>query len=175
MASTVTELLRRRFGGKKEVDPYVDWVKLRTRNVSSGYNCYRCASSNIDKMLVDGVEVTPRQLYDFGDTNYHDVYLLFKNLTSLPDQTFNLSNYTRIKVDIPASFVTFGQSTLRGNGASNRVDVIIRATTYPTFEEYNFISWTSGHLWVPDSIYDTYVSNAPISVARIHKLSDWTE
>ena len=162
--------------GASGVDPWVDWVKIRTRNYSDATsNCFNCSPSYISKMLVDGVEVTPSKLYDFGDANYHNVYLLFNDLSVLPQNALSLANFTRIKVDIPASFVIFQDSAVRGSGASNRVDVILRATTYPQFGRYNFIGWNLGHLWVPDSIYDTYITNAPVAVARIHKLSDWTE
>lgn len=162
--------------GVSSGDPYADWVKIRTCNHSGATsNCFNCGPSYISKMLVDGIEVTPSKLYDFGDADYHDVYLLFDDLSTLPESAFFLSNYTRTKIDIPASFVMFGGSALRGNGAANRVDVILRATTYPTFGVYNFLAWEKGNLWVPDSIYNTYITNAPVAVTKIHKLSDWTE
>lgn len=160
--------------GRGGEDPYAGWVKISTKNASGAdRNCFYCGVSEISRMIVDGVEVSPTRLYDFGDSNYHDVFLLPTTPTALGDNTLCLSNFTIRAADIPANYTTFGDSALRALGASQRVDTAIRATTMPTFGNYNWISWTVGHLYVPSDLMSAYITLTGINSSRVHSLEEY--
>lgn len=175
------ELRRRMMGGS---DPFANYVKLKTKNSSSASasngNVLSSTTvvSYVDKMLVDGAEITPTNYYDFGDSNYHNVYILFKDITTIPSGALWTANYTANFCDIPECYTIFENSALRGHGASGRYDTIIRSNVMPTFGNYNFLAWTLGHLWVPDHLIEDYKLVVGTSLgsdyARLHKLSDWT-
>ena len=177
-------MLRRRVMDSKSVDPYAAYVKMKTRNSSQSgnynilgqmYHMGYDVSTWVEQMLVDGVEITPTRSYTFDDSNYHDVYILFKDITKLDESAFQLGNYSVKFIDIPESFVTFGVSAIRALGGSQRVDILIRSTTYPTFGTNNNLGHIKGHLWIPDNLYDDYIASpVGFSAANIHKLSDWT-
>lgn len=165
-------------------NPFANYVKLKTKNSSSASASSGNILSNtsvvpyVDKMLVDGVEITPTNYYDFGDSNYHNVYILFKDITTIPNWAFWTANHTGNFCDIPECYIIFENNSIRGHGGSDRYDTIIRSKTMPTFGIYNFMGWTLGHLWVPDHLIEDYKAIVGTSLGsnyeRLHKLSDWT-
>lgn len=174
-------ILRRRMTGGGN-DKFAEYVKLRTKNSSAASvsigNILNNANmvSYVDKMFVDGIEITPTHYYDFGDSNYHDVYILYKDTTTVVG--IWTANYTANLCDIPENYINFDNGAIRSHGSSGRYDTIIRAKTLPTFKQNNFIGWTLGHLWVPDNLFEDYKTAVGSSLGsnyeRLHKLSDWT-
>lgn len=159
--------------GRGGEDPYADWVKIRTRNYGTNRNCFRCAASYVSRMLVDGVEVTPVGTYDFGDSDYHDVFLLFNDITSLPKTALYLDNYTATHKDIPACVASVSEEALRNSGASEGCYVAIRAASMPTFDRYNFLGWTRGNLYVPSNLIADYKTLTGLADSKIHPLEDY--
>lgn len=109
-------LMRRRIGiSEKTPDIYAEFVKLKTKNVASGRNVLGDVNlSTVEKMLVDGTEITPtKDNYVFPDDNYHDVYILFKNITTIPNSAFMVANYTINYIDFPPCYTNFGNSSIR--------------------------------------------------------------
>lgn len=154
-------------------DPFANWVKIKTKNNGTNKNCFRARVSDVSRMAVDGVEVTPSQYYDFGDSDYHIVHLLYNNPTMIPDNGVYQDNYTAIAKDIPAIYTSFGEQALRGSGASGKCSVAIRATTMPTFGPYNWIGWTVGTLYVPAELIADYKALTGFADSKIKPLSEF--
>lgn len=155
-------------------DPWVDWIKFRVKNSSNSTLMCNIQLSLIDKMVIDGVELTPVNYYDFGDTTtYHDVYVLVNDFSATLDAMKIWQNSTISYADYPSKITKFGEGTLRNIGASQRCDVAIRSEIYPTFGPYNWVGWTAGHLYVPEGVYDDYVAANVITTSHIHKLEDY--
>jgi hypothetical protein len=171
-------LLNRRRVVEKQQKTEDVFIKMKTRNNTAGYNIFGNGTnlSTVETMLVDGVEVTPVRTYDFGDTAVHDVYIKFKNVTTIPPSAFNNGNYSRTFLDIPECVKQIGGEAIRGTGASEKSIVIIRSKTMPTFGPYNQYGWTLGQLYVPDSLYDSYIAQGAfgykIGVSKVHKISE---
>lgn len=154
-------------------DPFANWVKIKTKNYGTNKNCFLCNVSYVSRMAVDGVEVTPSQYYDFGDSDYHIVHLLYNDPITIPESGVYQDNYTSIAKDIPAIYTSFGNSALRGSGSSGICAVAIRATTMPSFGLYNWRGWTRGTLYVPTELIEDYKALTGWADNKVRPLSEF--
>ena len=112
--------------------------------------------SYIQRMVVDGQDVTPVANYEFADSEYHEVLLYLWDNTTLPNNAFNIGNFTRKIIDIPSTYVNFGGESIRGIGGDQLSDLIIRSKVMPSFGLYNQYGHTVGTLYVPSSLIEAY-------------------
>lgn len=162
---------------RREDDPYKDWVKFRVRNYGTETLINNLDLSQISRMLIDGVDTTPVNYYNFGDTDYHDVFVLVIDYDVPLNSIANVlwKNYILRYADFPAKLIHFGVSVLRNMGAAQRSDVALRAEILPSFNtpNYNFYGQTLTHFYVPSDLMSNYQSISNIPASRIHPLEEF--
>lgn len=173
MASTVTELLRRRFGGKKEVDPYADWIKLYCNTtVQRNMNLTHpnITEQKYTHVVVDGVEIPYNGTNNYGTMSIGEHTLcLYPNSSSSPTY---MGYYVRpFRVIIPNWLTYIGDYAEHPN---NIQEVICLAVTPPTTTKWSFYNPTGVTLYVPDSSVSAYQSATNwSSFGSIKPLSQW--
>lgn len=182
MASTVVELLRRRFGGKKEVDPYADWVTWDVYVASDNVERSICAgaANMFDRMLINDEEVTPISSKTFAQRGTYHIKGHFKNnVTALYTGFLNAAHYRNCV--IPNLVTNIGSNGFR-NFASNVVTYIVcKSTTPPHLDNNVFLNSRNVIVYVPDESVNTYktewaqYSGSNYGVAGIKPISEKTD
>lgn len=148
-------LIRRR-AMMSRVNNDIGAIRLVVKNGNSPNIWGNRDLSYIQRMVIDGQDVTPVNNYEFADSEFHEVLLYLLDNTTVPNDAFNLGLFTRKIIDIPSSYVNFGDQSIRGIGGDKKADLIIRSKVIPTFGVYNQYGHTLGTLYVPNSLIEAY-------------------
>lgn len=158
---------------------YAGWVRMRVKRGDSSNTVgwitrsSTIMSSNVSKMMVDGVEVTKNFKYDFGDDDLHTVYLLLTSSTDLPGSIFWCQAGCIRYLWIPSTYVVLGASSIRGLGSSSSstaADLLWTNPNTPTsIGGNNNTANTYVRVYVPDASvqdYQTISGNWPKTQTR---------
>lgn len=169
MASTVTELLRRRFGGKKE-DIYANMVTFEftvaesyTVNITTDDNA---GTASIDKIIIDGIDIgniTTSMSYTFGVGN-HKIGWLMLDITNIPQSAIAPiapanSLPTNKITTIPSCVETIGAYGMRGIPAHTNSYFVVHPTIPPTCGTAAIGLWNASinrPIYVPDASVEAY-------------------
>lgn len=157
---------------------YPGWIRMRTKmGQSTGtagwiVRTATIMTNNVSKMVVDGVEVTKNFKYDFGDSNYHTVFLLLDSSTDLPGSCFYLQSGVLAYLWIPDTYKVIGASALRAMGSAS---LLWNNPSTPTSIGSNaFMNSTStSYFYVPDASLNAYKSLSGWPAGRTYAMSDY--
>lgn len=174
MASTVTELLRRRFGGKKEVDPFENWLSWYVFVSSNNVSRNICSDASVfDRMLMDGVEITPTRSKTFTSSGTYFIQALLKsNVTSLPAGFLNAAHYRRCT--LPSLITAIGSNAFHNFASNIDTWLVCKATTPPTLIGDPFYNSARITIYVPDASLTAYQTAwaSSSSVGKLKALSE---
>lgn len=171
MASTVTEMFRRRFGGKKE-DIYANMVTFEfavaesyTVNITTNNNA---GTASIDKIIIDGIDIgniTTSMSYTF-DAGRHKIGWLMVDTTNIAQNAINIiAPFNSLPTDkittIPACVETIGAFGMRGTPAYMNSYFVVHPTIPPTCGTVAIGLWNANAhrpIYVPDNSIALYQS-----------------
>lgn len=157
--------------GGEIVLPWITYqitVPSATRTVWSG------GANTVERMIIDGVEVTPTSSYTFdtyGATVRADIEVLLFDPTEIPMGAFNAAHYR--DVTLPDTVTSIGVNAFR-NFTSN-VSSWLRclATTPPTLSGSVFANSRNISIYVPDASVSAYKAAWTEVSDKIYSLSDF--
>lgn len=160
------------------VHQYPGWVHMRTKkgdaSATAGWivRSSTIMSNNVSKMMVDGVEVTKNYKYDFGDSDWHTVFLLLNSSTDIPGSIFWLQSGCVQYIWIPDTYLTVGASSFRQMGSV--ASVLWNNTSTPTSIGSNAFLNFSANMYVPDGSLTAYKALSGWPTGKTNALSDYS-
>lgn len=153
MASTAVELLRRRFGGKKEEqDNYIYYdVYVSSANVSRDLFSGRIAT--VAEMWMDGEQITPVSSMTFTTAGTYNMKILLNDPSTIPASAFNSGTYRNVV--LPSCVTSIGSNAFR-NYANNSGKLTCLATTPPTLSGDPFANRHTIAVYVPSESLTAY-------------------
>lgn len=161
-------------GGKKEVDPFEDWLSWDVYVASDGVSRTICGDASVfQRMLMDGEEITPISSKTFDSRGtYHIQALLKSNVTSLPTGFLNAAHYRRCT--LPSLITAIGNNAFRNFASNTYTWLVCKATTPPTLTGDPFYNSADITIYVPDASLTAY-QTAWASSSRVGKLKALSE
>ena len=135
MASTVTELMRRRFGRTKE-DPFAGWIKIHYNNLAAGnFSCFEysriaAAERSLVHLSVDGGEpfVPTSGTVTLDTTGPHNFYFFRGDSNILIPQWMWYWTASPNYIIIPESITTIQKLSLGFQSGTNFKQIFKRLT-----------------------------------------------
>ena len=154
--SAIRRMMMANKGG--EQDPFKDWITcyvyVATANSSRTLNANGYGSSVIDRMIVDGEEITPVTSMTFATTGNHPVKILLKDKTAIPAKYFNAGHFRNMVA--PACVTSIGTDCFRNYGTNNSSTMTFLATTPPTLSSDPFYNRHGNPVYVPSASLSAY-------------------